>query len=294
MNSTFCTGWAMTNEEYRACQQATKELPSGIYSINVDGYAKPYFQPVAFPSDHPVSLPGLPTDFILKQINEFWEAKDVYKGFNFLQKRGIMLYGPPGCGKTSVIRLVCDDMIARGGIIFLINNFGFAVTCLSKFREVEPDRPILTLMEDIEGLFAGDAGVRQVQLALSLLDGQDQLNNVVHIATTNKPEDLADRFIKRPGRFDLVIGIHAPSAETREAYLRHVGCNKIPEAKLKGLVAKTDGLGLSYLRELASSYLCLGVPLDETLERLRKNFTGKISNRNTGFTIGFSTSEDNY
>jgi SpoVK/Ycf46/Vps4 family AAA+-type ATPase len=150
----------------------------------------------------------------------------------------------------------------------------------------------MTILEDIEGIFRGDQGNREVKAALSLLDGQDQVNNITHIATTNQPEELADRFIKRPGRFDLVIGIHAPSAETRRGYLQHVTKEQIPADKLEELVGKTEGLSLAYLREIASTFLCLDMPIEETLTRLQKNFkmkglTSKTRAAKLGFSIGY-------
>ena len=109
--------------------------------------------------------------------------------------------------------------------------------------------------------------------------------------TTNQPEDLADRFIKRPGRFDLVIGIHAPTSATREAYLRYVTLDTVDEKVLAEIVAKTEGLSLAYLREIASTYLCLDIPLEETLGRLQKNFKAKMlrgkKEPRMGFSIGY-------
>ena len=125
---------------------------------------------------------------------------------------------------------------------------------------------------------------------MSFLDGENQTNNIVHLATTNEPEKLADRFIKRPGRFDLIIGMHAPTEETRRAYLQHVD-PKLESSILEELVTKTEGLSLAYLRELISTYVCMGIPLDETLKRLRsdakvKKLKNKIEGK-LGFTIGY-------
>jgi AAA family ATPase len=226
----------------------------------------------------------------MDQIKLFWSRGDRYSKYHLLQKRGILLYGEPGCGKTSIINLLCKDLIEIGGVIFLIDDFATANICIQHFRTVETGRPIMTVMEDIEGTFSGDTGSREVKAALSLLDGQDQINNITHVATTNQPELLADRFIKRPGRFDLVIGIHAPVAETREAYLKHVTQGMVSKKDLDHLVEKTEGLSLAYLREIASTYLCLDIPVDDTLVRLQKNFklkTLKKTENKLGFSIGY-------
>lgn len=282
-------GWAGIRGSFQSVDDVRPALPPGLYSLDLDE-GKKLFTPVKSPSDQPTDLPGLPSKYLLDQIKLFWSRGDRYQKYHLLQKRGILLYGEPGTGKTCLINLLCKDLIEMGGVIFLIDDFETASSCIQHFRTVEPDRPIMTVLEDIEGIFRGDQGNREVKAALSLLDGQDQTNNIIHVATTNQPEELADRFIKRPGRFDLVIGIHAPSAETREAYMRFVTQNEIPEDKLKELVEKTEGLSLAYLREIASTYLCLDIPVDITLERLQKNFKLKTLGKKStklGFTIGY-------
>jgi hypothetical protein len=283
-------GWVRNGgESYQTAQEISDTLPPGVYTLELsDG--KKFFTPQKFPSDSPVSLPGLPSDYILDQIKEFWSKENLYKKYKFIHKRGILMYGPPGTGKTCIIRLLCDEIISAGGVVFTVTDFYTAARCISHFRTYETTRPIMTVMEDVEGIFEGESGNSQIQYALSFLDGQDQVDNIVHVATTNQPESLADRFIKRPGRFDLVIGIHAPTSETREAYLRHVCDNQISEEILKEIVVKTEGLALSYLRELTSTYLCLGIPLDVTLLRLKADFAKKLKNKgktNVGFTIGY-------
>lgn len=285
-------GWVShTGTRFKSVPVTEPVLPPGVYRfVNTDDGL--FFEQQSFPSDAVVSLPGLPSDYILDQIKLFWTKKEEYQKFGFIHKRGILLYGPPGCGKTSIIRLLSDAVIKLGGIVFSIDDFKLAAAAVSNFRTIEPDRPILTLQEDIEGLFNGSDGPHQIKAALSFLDGQDQFNNIVHVATTNMPEELADRFIKRPGRFDLVIGLNSPTSQTREAYLRYTCGDKITDAQLKELVDKTKDLELAYLREIASTFLCLGIPIEESVQRLRDNSKVKyLKNKSTkkemGFVIGY-------
>jgi adenylate kinase family enzyme len=286
-------GWVSeSGNSFKAVPFTESTLSPGIYNFrNTDSGI--FFGKQQFPSDGVISLPGLPSDYVLNQIKLFWDKKDVYEKYGFIHKRGILLYGAPGSGKTSVARLLCNEIIKLGGIVFSIDNFILAAAAINVFRSVEPDRPILTLQEDIEGIFNGNDGPQQVKAALSFLDGQDQFNNIVHIATTNKPEDIADRFIKRPGRFDLVIGVKTPTEVTREAYFKHVCNNKdVSDTQLKELIVKTKGLELSYLREIASTFLCLGIPIDESVSRLKENakiksFKNADKRTEMGFVLGY-------
>lgn len=284
-------GWASKGGVFHSVEDVRMLLAPGIYSLDT-GDGMKFYTPVQAPSDAAIDLPGLPTKYLMDQIKLFWSVRPLYEKYSLLQKRGILMYGAPGCGKTCTISLLCRDLIEQGGVVFTIDDFETASACVRHFRSIEPDRPIMTLMEDIEGVFRGEQGNSQTKAALSFLDGQDQVNNIVHVATTNEPESLADRFIKRPGRFDLVIGIHAPQRDTRSVYLNWVTQGMVPEDKMRELIDKTEGLSLAYLREIASTYLCLGIPIEETLERLQKNFKmRKLKNSNDktklGFTLGY-------
>lgn len=292
--------WGLTDdqESYRVVNTICDKLPPGIYQPTVSQNVGIYFEPLSFPGDETVSLPGLPSEYILNQIEKFWGVQDRYEKLGFVAKRGIMLYGPAGCGKTSIIRLLCASIVKAGGVVFNFTAFNNAAAYLRKFRAVEPTRPVLALFEDMDGMIMASAleSGQGTRAALSLLDGQDQISNVVYVATTNFPELLADRFIKRPGRFDLIIGVNTPTAETREAYLRHVCRNQIPEEILQEVVVKTAGLSLAYLKEIASMRLCLDISVDETLNRVlgdfkRKKFTKKPDSE-MGFVMGYAGSSE--
>lgn len=285
--------WGLSGdaESYTAVNVACEKLPAGVYSVVLTSEGKVYYEPLEFPGDETIALPGLPCDYVLKQIEKFWDRNDRYEKYGFVTKRGILFYGPPGCGKTSIIRLLCASIVKQGGVVFNMIGFGYAAVELKKFRTVEPTRPVMVLFEDMDSMIGGPHIVGDTtRAALSLLDGQDQISNVVYVATTNNPEDIAERFIKRPGRFDLIIGVNMPTTETREAYLRHICKNQVPEDILLELVQKTEGLSLAYLKELASTRLCLDIPLDETLERIRGDFKRKkftTKKEELGFVMGY-------
>jgi hypothetical protein len=283
------SGWSSkTGRVFEAVKRIETKLPPGVYTMMRTDHGD-FFKPQAFPTDDVIRLPDLPCDLIIDQVRDFWTKSELYTKHGLIHKRGFLLYGAPGCGKTSIIRLLCNDIINMGGVVFSINDFEVVEDFVSTFRSVQPETPIMSLMEDIEGLFDGDKGPSQTKAALAFLDGQGQASNIVHVATTNVPEKIADRFIKRPGRFDLVVGIHTPTYAARLAYLKHA-FKDMDEKIIQEVADKTDGMGISYLREIVASCL-LGVPVDETIERSRMNLeTPVFKNKgHRGYSIGYAT-----
>jgi hypothetical protein len=278
---------------FKAAVDTVDTLPPAVYNVGVLSSGEYVFQPKKQNTDEVFELPGLPIDQVNARIDKFWESEATYKEYNFVHKTGIILHGPPGNGKSCVIASLVQRLVAQGGVVINVSIFSQASEALGILKSTEPKRRVMTLIEDMDTLLTGDSKVQE-QHALSMLDGQAQVNGVVHIATTNYPELLADRFIKRPGRFDMIINMGMPSAITRRAYFQKVLKNE-RHPKLEYLVGKTEGMALAYLREVATSYVCLGIPVDETLERLQKNLNTVMKptkaygvRDNLGFQMGFA------
>jgi SpoVK/Ycf46/Vps4 family AAA+-type ATPase len=272
------------------------QVPAGIYEIDNDNSGW-FLSKVKFPSDTLLRLPGMPIEFILNQIDTFWKREELFKQTGLLHKRGILMYGPAGCGKTSIIRLLCDDIVQRGGIVIMVTNCRLAETALGGIRQIETRRPILTIIEDIETFMGPSDESSSARALLALLDGETQVDHIVHLATTNKPEQLEDRIVKRPGRFDLVVGLNHPVEDARKAYLYNLLKDHVTPEELQDMVDETEGLGLAHLRELVVANYCLGLDRKETLARLKTNFkkTLKIKKNKgegMGFTVNFPDAED--
>jgi hypothetical protein len=282
--------WSKRNGLYRPVGHTQDTVPAGIYEIDNDNSGW-YLSKVKFPSDALLRLPGMPIDYILGQIDTFWRREELFTQTGLLHKRGILMYGPAGCGKTSIIRLLCDDVVnKRDGIVIMVTNCRLAETALGGIRQIEPRRPILTIIEDIETFMGQSDESSSARALLALLDGETQINHVVHLATTNKPDLLEDRVVRRPGRFDLVIGLNHPVADARKAYLFNLLKDHVAPEELEAMVSETEGLGLAHLRELVAASYCLGLDRKETLARLKSNFKKKLkSSESKGNVMGFTT-----
>jgi len=285
------THWAKKKDRFYATLVTHEAIPSGVYESREDSDGNTYLREIAFPSDELILIPGTPVDYVLNQIEEFWGREEFFKELGLVYKRGIIFYGPAGCGKTSIIRMLSNEIIKRGGIVLSITDIDNDQDTLLKLREIESNRPVMCIFEDIEKLTENKETESNV---LSFLDGEKQIGNVINVATTNKPDLLEDRLLKRPGRFDLVIGLDPPVLEARRMYLQRLFKDHVNETSVDQMAAGTEGLGMAHLRELAVAMLAFGHSFDETVSRLKGNVKevfrmSKVGDKSvrTGFTIGF-------
>ena len=221
----------LKDEEFSPAYKTTPKVPSGIYEITWNHSLQNYtLKKQPFKTDELYHLPSYEIKDILEDIDNFWNRIDKYKKYNFVHKRGILMYGEPGCGKSGIIQLLSKQIIERGGIVINIKDeedVEMFTKFIPTFRKIEPNRPLVVLLEDIESL-AGESR-NQTSRLLNILDGVKQIEGVVYIATTNYPEKLQERITNRPSRFDRRYKVELPNDEIRMAYINH----KLNEDDLK-------------------------------------------------------------
>lgn len=209
--------WATSGDAYFPCESVEKELGAGQYTIEMSNQRGLYFNKTKATLDGLVDLPDSSSDKVLSHIKDFWNKRDRYKNMNFTYKRGIILWGPPGSGKTTTVQQVSKMVVDRGGVAIYIRDPELAALGLQILRRIEPDRPIVVMMEDIEAMINNRS--HDENHLLSLLDGELQIDNVIFVATTNFPEKLPPRLVNRPSRFDIVQKIGMPKNDARRVYL---------------------------------------------------------------------------
>lgn len=272
------------------------KLTAGKYSIKWnDEYHRFMFVKEKLQLDELLDLPNPIFNNILKDIDYFWDHKDLFKKYKFAYKRGILLHGKPGCGKSSITALLSNQVISKGGIVLSINNARALETYLDAmsvvFRSIEPETPVLALFEDLDGL-TRDPEIET--MLLNILDGMNQSENVVNIGCTNYPENLKERILNRPSRFDKRYYIGLPDANVRQYYFEH---KILPEdIKERGgdnfiskIVAETEGLTIAHLGEFIKSVFIFGNDISDTISILKNMEKSVSSYRNEDSkTIGFS------
>jgi ATP-dependent 26S proteasome regulatory subunit len=253
--------WTKNGGQIQAVGAGGTELEAGAYDCH-DAMGMPIYLTKKTISTDSLAMVGGPADQVIREVKEFWHLGEKYARYGVVHKRGYILHGPPGTGKTSSINLIVKDFIREGGVVFYAQHAALASRALHMLRGVEPERRALVVFEDLD--YVANASY---QALINLLDGQDSVGNVVYLATTNNLDQINETLTKRPSRFDRVIRVGAPNRATRKAYLLSRGLG-LTEDQVEHWVRKTKGLVIAQIKELIIASLVIGESFDNAIKRM--------------------------
>jgi SpoVK/Ycf46/Vps4 family AAA+-type ATPase len=289
--------WLVDGDSFIPTTKSQLTLPGGFYGIKWHpGYDKWVVKKMTILAEELLKLPDNSYQDILDDISKFWKSKPTYLKYNYLFKRAILLYGIPGCGKSSIITMLADELINKyNGIIINLKqaeDIEAFEEIMNPIREIEPDRKIITIIEDIDNFFGKDLSL--LSKLLNILDGKLQYDNMVVIATTNHPELLEDNITKRPSRFNLRKEIRPPRANVRKFYIESkTKKSDLTKAELEKWVKMTKGFTIDHLKELVLAVFVLGYDFDKAHAEIKEMTTASLlkNTTNTG-TSGFNRNTD--
>ena len=175
-------------------------------------------------------------------------------------KRGVLLHGPPGTGKTHTVRYLIGRL-QRSTVIVLS---GRALKMLDQAAALARRlTPAVLVVEDVDLIAEDRSGHNASPLLFELLnkiDGVDADADVTFVLTTNRVADMERALVDRPGRVDLAVEVPRPDAGARERLLR-LYAREVPldEDAVAPTVAATDGVTASFVRELVRRAVISGL-----------------------------------
>ncbi|HEX4338467.1 MAG TPA: ATP-binding protein [Polyangiaceae bacterium] len=196
----------------------------------------------------------------------------MYKKFGKTIGGGLVLYGPPGCGKTFLARALAGEVGARFTNVSLSDVLDMWLGQSEKklheiFENARRQKPCVVFFDEVDALgqrrsaLKGSAGRNVVNQLLAELDGYaDRNEGVFVLGATNHPWDL-DPALRRPGRFDRLVFVPPPDAPGRARILelKLAGRPLAPGLQLSGIVKRTEGFSGADLEALVGAAAELAV-----------------------------------
>lgn len=218
------------------------EVKPGIYSITKDmsGYS---LKQTSFVNDS-ILHEFVNTKHIEEVVDCFFNNLHLYAEFGIeIPKRGVLLYGPAGTGKTTALNKAVQKYAKDGSTLIVVWHTSkyeaYEVQDFIKSFNYVGVEKIILICEDLGGMENDGVRMRSDSSLLSLLDNQEKTFTlpVMIIATTNYPENFAENLMNRAGRFDDKIKVGTPDREARAQLLKFFSKGQATEAEINMIMS---------------------------------------------------------
>jgi hypothetical protein len=203
-------------------------------------------------------LEGALKQEILDDLTRFFAAREIYERYSIPWKRGILLTGPPGNGKTCTIKALVNQLNRPCLYVKSMKSDDDSddVNIRHVFARARQSAPCILVLEDLDSLIAETSK----SAFLNELDGFPSNTGMAVIGTTNHPGRLDPAIADRPSRFDRKFHFKPPDYSLRAEFLGVWNddlepCARLSPGAITGIAADTEGFSFAYLRELCTSSL---------------------------------------
>ena len=191
------------------------------------------------------------TSLLKDDFGSFFEREPWFRKMRLPFRRGYLLRGPPGNGKSTAIRAMLTSAGLTAYTLRLFDSRTEDGDIDRVFERAVSHAPAMILLEDLDRAFPRTGESRSkvsLQQLLNSLDGVATGEGIVTVATANEPTILDPAILRRPGRFDRVVHFPNPSSALRCEYFCRM-YDKFAAANLDSVVSDSEGFSFAQLRE---------------------------------------------
>lgn len=200
-----------------------------------------------------VILPPRTIDLLDRNVLHFSKQRDALGRFGLSRKKGILLYGPPGNGKTHTIHYLIGALPGHTTFLITAGQMGLLREYMTLARLLQPS---LVVVEDVDLIARDRDSMNDVcsesllNVLLNEMDGLQTDSDVLFLMTSNRPEALERALASRPGRIDQAIEYPNPDDDGREKLIRLYSQGlTLSSDLLRHCVTRTKGVSAAFIRE---------------------------------------------
>lgn len=193
---------------------------------------------------------------IRSDFSRFLESEERYGRLGIAWKRGALMIGPPGNGKTHCIRALVKELGVSSLYVQSLSHPYYTAEQMWEqvFDRARGLRPCVLVLEDLDSLVDDE----NRSFFLNQLDGFEQNHGMIVLATTNHPDRIDPAIMDRPSRFDRKYHFNLPTLSERQEYLLTWQRRLVDETgwspdEIETVALSTDGFSFAYLKELVIS-----------------------------------------
>ncbi|KEQ94876.1 hypothetical protein AUEXF2481DRAFT_40828 [Aureobasidium subglaciale EXF-2481] len=258
----------------KACGTWTRQLHDEVYVYEDGDWVKnkALYKAVSKASWQDVIINPVMKANLIKDVDSFFNAKSTYQQYNIPWKRGIILYGPPGCGKTISIKALMNSARKKNVANLYVKSFK-ASGCQSDqasireiFNKARSIAPAMLIFEDLDSLITDELR----SFFLNEVDGVEENDGLLIIGSTNHLDRIDTSITKRPSRFDRKYHFKAPSERERLLYCQYWQQKlssdpaiDFPDEVCQAVATLTEGFTFAYLKEVFVHTLLIHVGGDD-------------------------------